>query len=206
MKVDALAYTILTEPHTLIAGATGSGKSTLLHTVLKSADDLNYKYGIIDLKRVSVLPHKKKAFAYATEPNEALALIDRVIDIMETRFREMESSGADETNRPPLYLVVDESADLLDTVKESYTKLKRVARLGRAAHVHLILCTQSPSRRVIPADLTLNIPCRVALRCESAIESRQILNRPGAETLPRYGYAIVKTPAGVDKWKVNKIE
>lgn len=206
MTVDALSYLILSEPHALIAGATGSGKSTLLNTVLTTADALNYKYFIVDLKRVSVLKHKNKAVYYATEPPDALNIIDKTIDIMETRFIEMETAGKDETERPPFYLVVDETADLLDAVKKSYEKLKRVARLGRAAHVHLILCTQSPSRRVIPADLTLNIPCRVALRCESAIESRQILNRPGAETLPRYGYAIVKTPAGVDKWKVNKTE
>ena len=203
MMVDSLSYIILQEPHTLIAGATGSGKSTLLNNVLLTANKLNRAFAIIDLKRVSVLAWKDKAIRYATEPETALDLMDLVIDTMEKRFRTMEALKQAETDKPPLYLIVDECADLLDTVKDSYLKLKKIARLGRAAQIHLIICSQAPSRRVIPADLTLNISCRVGLRCESAIESRQVIGKPGCEMLPRYGFAIVKTPQGIDKWKID---
>lgn len=206
MNVDALAYTILTEPHTLISGCTGSGKSTLLHTVLKTADALNYKYFIIDLKHVSLLAHKSKSIAYATEPDEALALLDRVIDIMHGRLLEIEEAGRDMTTRPPVYLVVDECADLLATIPKSYDKLIRIGRIGRCCQVHEILASQSPNRKVLTANLVQNLTCKVGLRCDNAIESRQVIGQAGCETLPRYGLAIVKTPQGIDKWKVNKYD
>ena len=125
---------------------------------------------------------------------------------MEKRFREMETQERDLSTRPPLYLVIDETADLFDCVKGSREKVKKLLRLSRAACIHLILATQAPSRKNLSADVTLNIPCRVALRCETAIESRQVLGCPGAEMLPQYGYCLVKTPSNagrVDKWKID---
>lgn len=205
MTVHEPFLSILEEPHTLIAGCTGSGKSTLLDGVLWHLDKLNRAYAIIDLKRVSVLHFKKTSLRYATEPQQALDLLDDFTAEMERRFQRMEKESRSETDKPPLYLVVDESADLLDTVKDSYAKMKHIGRLGRAAKCHLIVCTQSPSRRVIPADLTLNFTCRVGLRCESAIESRQVINRPGCELLPQYGKAILKTPKGISLVEIPKI-
>ena len=205
MTVHEPFISILEQPHTLIAGCTGSGKSTLLDGVLWHLDKLNRAYAIIDLKRVSVLNFQKTALRYAKTPEDALKLLDDFIGEMERRFQVMESQGKAETDKPPIYLVVDESADLLDTVKDSYPKMKHIGRLGRAARMHLIICTQSPSRRVIPADLTLNFTCRVGLRCESAIESRQVINRPGCELLPQYGKAILKTPNGISLVEIPKI-
>lgn len=205
MKVDALCYTILKEPHALIAGVTGSGKSTLLNSVLYTAQQLNLAYAIIDLKLVSLLPWESGAIDYATTPENALKLIEMVSNEMGARLVTMREKRIDTTTAAPIYLIIDEAADLLDTVKGSYDKLKHIARLGRAAGVHLILSTQSPSRAVIPASLTLNLTCRVGLHCENAIESRQIIGRAGCEMLPRYGEAILKTPAGVQIVKVNKL-
>jgi len=74
--------------------------------------------------------------------------------------------------------------------KEVMPKLQRIAQLGRASGIKLICATQSPSRKVIPAELVLNFDGRVALHCVSPIESRQILNRKGAELLPSYGKAL----------------
>ena len=70
----------------------------------------------------------------------------------------------------------------------------RLAQLGRAAGIHLILATQNPSRQVITAGIKANIVSSVALRCREAIESRMIIGCKGAELLPRYGYGLYYTP------------
>ena len=80
---------------------------------------------------------------------------------------------------------------LIGAKKEMIIKL---GRLGRAAHVVVILCTQAPSRKVLSADLCLNFNGRLALRTSDQIESRQIIGETGAELLPRYGQGIWKSP------------
>lgn len=208
IKRDDLSLRLMKEPHVLIAGCTGSGKSTTLNNfiyalTLNTPDRI--EYGIIDLKRVSLMewkdvPHCKR---YATTPEEALEFLDDAIDLMEKRFEWMEKQGLKEYTGTWSYVIVDECADLLDTVKDSYELLKRIGRLGRAARVRLVLCTQSPNRKTIPADLTLNITGRLALRCQTAIESRQILNYKGAETLPRFGEGLYICPELMEPERVT---
>jgi len=89
----------------------------------------------------------------------------------------------------PLYVVIDELADLVSN-KKALELIIKIGRLGRAAQVHLICATQDPSRKTLPAALMQNFTTTVALRCRSAIESRQIIGIPGAEKLPKYGYGI----------------
>lgn len=208
IKRDDLSVRMLKEPHVLIAGCTGSGKSTLVNNLLymltlNTPDHL--EYGIIDLKRVSLMewkdaPHCKR---YAVTPDDALELLEDAISVMNKRFEWMEKQGLKDYPGSFLYIIVDECAELLDTVKDSYDRLKEIARLGRAARVKLILCTQSPNRRTIPADLTLNITGRLALRCQTAIESRQVLNFKGAENLPRYGEGLWLSPETMTPEKVS---
>lgn len=196
---EAFGERLLTAPHVLIAGQTGSGKSTALDTIIYSMSGRRPKEMtafVIDLKRVSVaqwkpIPHIRR---YVTEPGECISALESVCVKMDDRYRQMEMLGIREWQGSDLYLIVDECADLLDTVKGSYDYLKKIARLGRAAHIHLILCTQSPSRKVIPSDLTLNITHKVGLRCDSAIESRQVINAKGCEDLPMYGYGLLRCP------------
>lgn len=208
IKRDDLAARMIKEPHILIAGCTGSGKSTMLNNLIYALtlnDPNKVEYGIVDLKRVSLtewkaVPHCKR---YAVDPYEALELFDDVIDLMNQRFEWMEKQELKEYPGTYLYIIVDECAELLDTVKESYERLKEIARLGRAARIKLVLCTQSPNRKTIPADLTLNITGRLALRCQTAIESKQILNFKGAENLPRYGEGLWISPETMTPEKVT---
>lgn len=208
IKRDELADRMIKEPHILIAGCTGSGKSTMLNNLIYALtlnDPNKVEYGIVDLKRVSLtewktVPHCKR---YAVDPYEALELFDDVIDLMNRRFEWMEKQGLKEYTGTYLYIIVDECAELLDTAKESYERLKEIARLGRAARIKLVLCTQSPNRKTIPADLTLNITGRLALRCQTAIESKQILNFKGAENLPRYGEGLWISPETMTPEKVT---
>ena len=197
--ISELAFDILEQPHVLIAGVTGSGKSTMLDTILTALctyPAYEKSFVVIDLKRVSVSRWRRvqNCREYVTEPSDVSFVLDSLISEIDKRFRTMEKQGRIMSDECDLYCVVDEAADLLDSVKDSYTKLKKIARLGRAAKVHLILCTQSPNRKTIPADLTININARLGLRVDSAIESRQIINAAGCEELPMYGRGLYRSP------------
>lgn len=192
----------LAEPHLLIAGATGSGKSVTLHGIMwsaLSASPAKRRFILMDLKRglelarYANLPH---VIGFARNSAEASVELDKALRIMNERLDDMERRGLTMYDGPDLYLVVDELAYLLTDCPEALTKLVTIGRLGRAARVHNVLCTQSPNRGRkgeggIPAVLAQNTTCRIGLRCSTAIESRQIINRPGCETLPRHGEGIV---------------
>ena len=77
--------------------------------------------------------------------------------------------------------------------------IQRLGQLGRAAHVHLIACTQCPLASVIPTAIKCNLDSRLGLRTRSAQDSRNILGIAGCETLPRYGQGYYMTPEGVDR-------
>lgn len=182
--------------HTLIAGATGCGKSVLLNSILYSLikkgvvypDQFPY-FVLIDTKRVELKQYKplRDFIDYESEPEKVCALLDWVIKEMDRRFDEMKGK---ETTAPYIYVVVDELADL---VEESgvLDRIVKIGRLGRAAHIHLLCCTQDPSRRTLSARLMQNFTTCVALKCKSDIDSRQVIGRAGAEDLPKHGKAIV---------------
>lgn len=191
---------ILSAHHSLIAGTTGSGKSVLLNSVICEGLKRDYDFWFIDLKRVELNQYKKtkNCLAYATEPEQAISLLDDIIDDMDEEYERMEARGVKETDRPHRYLVIDELADLVST-KGVLDKIVKIGRLGRAAHIHTIGATQDPSRSTLSAQLMQNITCAVALRCLTSIESRQIIGVDGAETLPMYGKGYISTYAGVRK-------
>lgn len=196
---DPLSVRLLKESHILIGGTTGSGKSTMINTFLHTvATYATYEisYAIIDLKMVSLLPWKNDPHCqrYADTPKDAKELLLGYRYTMMKRFKKMKKLGISQWTGQHFYLIVDECAELLDNVPGAYDILKDIARLGRAASMHLLIATQSPNRRTIPADLTLNFTALLSLRCRSAIESRQIIGYKGAENLPRYGKALYVCP------------
>lgn len=201
------AEDMLNSAHTLIAGTTGSGKSVALNALIASALalDSSYLYAFIDLKRVELKDYRGIAncIGYATEEPAALELLDLCVERMERRFRVMDREGVKETDAPHLYIIIDELADLAEN-REIFQRLVHIGRLGRAAHVHIIACTQDPSRRTLKAQFMQNISCALALRCRSDIESRQIVGVAGAEKLPRYGKGIFWDYRGIQKIDVPK--
>ena len=111
----------------------------------------------------------------------------------------MQHKRQKQSDRAHVYIIIDEFADLMTTQKkQTLPHLIRIAQLGRAANIHLIIATQRPTKDIINGQIKVNIDCRVALRCPTAQDSRNIINVKGAETLPRYGYGYYLTSYGCD--------
>ena len=213
MEVWDFCGELIKAPHVLIAGATNAGKNVFLDdmmfSLLGSYSPAQAKYILIDPKRIELTKYRSLPFCagYASEPEDIIRTIDGVINEMEMRYAEMQRKGDTLYDGPALYLIIDELADLMVTIKRHILpRLQRLAQLGRSARVHVWACSQSPSRRTIPAELTLNFTHRVALRCESNIESKQVIGRAGAELLPLHGECIIKYPGRIYKQEVPMLD
>lgn len=197
-------------PHLLIAGATGSGKSvcinTLIMSILYKADPSDVKLIMIDPKVVELsvyngIPHL--FCPVVTDPKEAAASLNWAVREMMERYEKFKDLGvrnisgynqkiksvensadAGYEKMPSLVIIVDEFADLMMVAsKEVEDAVCRLAQLARAAGIHLVLATQRPSVNVITGVIKANIPSRIAFSVSSAIDSRTILDRGGAEKL-----------------------
>lgn len=201
LYLDALA-----QPHLLIAGATGSGKSVIINGLIYTALHrlpLDREHGaqfiLIDPKRVELvqysrLPHTIK---YASEPAPILDALRMAMAITEDRYKRMQARRLRKYPGGDVYVIIDEFADLMTTDARTVKPIvQRLAQIGRAARVHIILATQTPISKVLPTEIKCNFDARFGLRTRSAQDSRNILDRPGLELLPRYGQAIYRTPAG----------
>ena len=183
----------LLDAHGMVAGASGSGKSTAINGILHALcchAPCDMSYAIIDIKQVSLLdweylPH---CMRYARTVTDAHELIYQFSATMDDRYAKMLEQRTDKYNGTHLYLIIDEAADLLDSNKEIINELIHICRLGRACNIHVIYATQSPDRKTIPSQLQQNIPCVLGLRCRSHLESRQIINAKGCETLTGVGH------------------
>ena len=194
---------MLNQPHLLIAGSTGSGKSVLLNTLIYTAllkSPARVGFVLIDPKRVELIDYKPlpHTLLYASEPPEIVNALNYAVDLMETRYKAMQLHREKKSNESDIYVIVDEFADLMTTQKkETFPLLVRIAQLGRAANMHLILATQRPTADIINGQIKVNIDARVALRCPTARDSQNIINTKGAESLPLYGYGYYLTSTGL---------
>ena len=210
---------MLQQSHLLIAGATGSGKSVVLNaliytTLYKAPSEAGFIMvdpKMVELSRYAKLPH---VLRYADTLSDIASTLQYAHSLMMGRFSSMKRAGQVETTERDIYVIVDEFADLVtkgaDRKENAVRKacegyIESIGKLGRAAHIHLILATQAPSRATLRANITLNMTARLALHCDSPIESRQVIGRPGAELLPRFGQGIYKTPEGIDTWELPMI-
>lgn len=199
-QIPILFDDILKQPHTLIAGSTGSGKSVLINGLIYTClfDSPNQKQLVlIDPKRVELMQYKPlpHTIAYASEQRDIKQLIDYCVQLMEYRYKIMQSQFLKKSNDAEIYVFVDEFADLITTQKREVLKpLCRIAQLGRAANIHLILATQRPTRDIIDGQIKVNIDSRIALRVPTKQDSRNIINVSGAELLPKFGKAFYLTP------------
>ncbi|MCD8127797.1 MAG: DNA translocase FtsK [Clostridiales bacterium] len=213
-------------PHLLIAGTTGSGKSVctnaLIVSLLYKSSPQDVRLIMIDPKMVELgvyngIPHL--LIPVVTDPKKAAGALQwavyemmrRYKDFSEQHVRDLESynklaehadkiEGAEGVeHKPQIVIVIDELADLmLVAAKEVEESICRVAQMGRAAGIHLIIATQRPSTDVITGLMKANIPSRIAFAVASSLESRIILDQVGAEKLVGKGDMLF-SPLGIGK-------
>lgn len=211
-EVPTLYADILRQSHTLIAGQTGSGKSVMLNGIITTA---NIKGGnsliLIDPKRVELRDYRHQAniLAYANTSAETVRALDKAIAIMEQRYKEAERNGQKMYEGDPIYIIIDELLNLLISTdgKRIEKQIQTITALARASRICLIACTQAPNRAILKATTVLNFTGRVALHCQTAIESRQIINVKGAEDLPMYGECLYLRPGhNLEHWEVPMMD
>ena len=206
-------------PHLLIAGTTGSGKSVCMNSLILSllfkARPDEVKLIMIDPKMVELgiyngIPHL--FVPVVTDPKKAagalqwatVEMLKRYRLFSEANVRDIESYNRVCTEKgeailPQVVIVIDELADLMMVAaKEVEESICRVAQMGRAAGMHLVIATQRPSADVITGLMKANVPSRIAFAVSSAMESRIILDQAGAEKLVGMG-DMLYSPIGVGK-------
>ena len=191
-------------PHILIAGETGAGKSVCINSMLTSilfkATPDDVKLVLIDPKVVELsvfksIPHL--LVPVVTEPKKAAGALNWAVSEMGTRYKMFAEKGArditrfndmavttDEPRLPRIVVVIDELAELMmSSPREVEDSICRIAQLGRAAGIHLVVATQRPSVNVITGVIKANISSRIAFKVNSGVDSRTILDQNGAEKL-----------------------
>ncbi len=191
-------------PHMLIAGTTGSGKSVCMNSIIIS---LLYKASPDDVKLIMIDPKMVELGIYnsiphllipvVTDPKKAAGSLQWAVTEMMRRYKAMSDAGVrdlesynaimeheDGNKIPQVVVIIDELADLmLVAAKEVEESICRIAQMGRASGIHLVIATQRPSADVITGLMKANIPSRIAFAVASAMESRIILDTQGAEKL-----------------------
>jgi len=188
-------------PHLLIAGATGAGKSVMINSMIASllfrSTPEQARFLMIDPKRVELtnyngIPHLLSPVV--TGAREAAAKLRWAISEMESRYemfaqdgvRNIQAFNAQHPDRPLAFIVViiDELADLMMVAPADFEEIIcRLAQMTRAVGIHLLVATQRPSVDVITGLIKANIPSRIAFSVMSQVDSRTILDHPGAERL-----------------------
>ncbi|RVZ47218.1 DNA translocase FtsK [Helicobacter pylori] len=205
-------------PHLLIAGTTGSGKSVGVNAMILS---LLYKNPPDQLKLVMIDPKMVEFSIYAdiphlltpiiTDPKKAIGALQSVAKEMERRYslmseykvKTIDSYNEQAPNNgveafPYLIVVIDELADLMMTGgKEAEFPIARIAQMGRASGLHLIVATQRPSVDVVTGLIKTNLPSRVSFRVGTKIDSKVILDTDGAQSLLGRGDMLF-TPPGAN--------
>lgn len=188
-------------PHLLIAGQTGSGKSVMINTLLTS---LLYRNSPSDLKLILVDPKQVEMALYKdvphllapviNEPEKCISALKWAVAEMERRLKTFSEVGKrniaeyndlkKEEGMPYIVIVIDELADLMMMAARDVEALVvRLAQKARAAGIHLVIATQRPSVDVITGLIKANVPARIAFTVVSQIDSRTIIDQPGAEKL-----------------------
>jgi len=211
----AIATDLSAMPHLLIAGTTGSGKSVCVNAIItclllqNTPDDL--RFVMVDPKRVELtsyngIPHLLAPVVVELE--RVVASLQWVTREMDERYRKFAKVGvrnisdynarianSGEKKIPYLVVIIDELADLMMLAPdETERTITRLAQLARATGIHLIIATQRPSVDVVTGLIKANFPARIAFAVASSVDSRVILDQPGAERLLGRGDMLFQSP------------
>lgn len=217
---DQITADLAGMPHLLIAGATGTGKSVAINALIMSllmrATPAEVRLILIDPKRIELNLYNGVPHLYVpvvTESKEAASALAWAVSEMDARLKRLQKAGArniaqynallhegkgpeDATEMPYLVIVIDELADLMMVAaREVEDSICRLSALARAAGIHLIVATQRPSTDIITGLIKTNITNRIAFAVSSGIDSRVILDQPGADKLVGMGDMLFSTPA-----------
>lgn len=203
-------------PHLLIAGATGSGKSVALHGIIHSLLMMNApvrcRFVLIDPKKVELIEYANipHTVLYASDSDQIIHALEWSVDETDRRFSEMQKERVKEYSGSHLYIVIDELADLMVSLKkQTLPLLQRLAAIGRAARVHVIACSQNILAQTIPTTLKCNFSTILGLRTCNAQQSRFLISDVGCERLPDpkrtgTGYGYLRDGADLEKILIYK--
>ncbi len=189
-------------PHILIAGTTGSGKSVLINSFISSilfrASPEEVKLIMVDPKRVELTPYQDIPHLLTpviTDVDKVVNALGWAVVEMEKRYRIFQECGVKNiigyhelsgfSSMPYIVIIIDEMADIMmsKNAGEVEHRIVRLAQMARAVGIHLVLATQRPSVNVLTGLIKANIPARIAFQVTSMIDSRVIIDSPGAEKL-----------------------
>ena len=211
-----LSFAICNMPHCLICGATNSGKSVCANSIILSLL-MNYKpnevrFIMVDPKKVEMLFYKDIPHLLCpiiTESEKARVALEKLCLEMDRRFTYFSAVGVKniasynekmelekKEKMPFIILVVDEFAELMLCKSKNIVeeKIQKLAQLGRAAGIHLVLSTQRPDVNIISGSIKANLPCRMTFRLSSLVDSRTVIDCGGAEKLLNNGDMLLITP------------
>jgi hypothetical protein len=205
-------------PHILIGGMTGSGKSVLLETIIRGAvkfyNESQLELYMVDPKGNELIefqefPHTKKP--NGETPEDAILLLESAVNEMESRYELFKNlyhekgkvakdiigyNQLSEKEIPRWLIIIDEYADLVeadqDLRNDIESLMRKLSAKARAAGIHIIVATQRPSGDIINTTVRANLPGKIALKVDSAVNSRIILDENGAETLGGKGEALLR--------------
>lgn len=225
-RVVEIDFTSSNSPHLLIGGTTGSGKSEALNTILAGMTEhyspAEVRLQLIDpkgteLQHLANSEHVDGEIGWDEE--DAIEILSHAVEEMQARYLKFKTckvrslgdynAQAPEGELIPRWVIVlDEYADLTSEPEAKKTieaHLKRLAQKARAAGIHVIIATQKPDASVISTNLRSNLPAQLALRVKSSIESRVIMDDPGAESLTGKGDAFFKESGVLTRVQCAKI-
>lgn len=199
---EPVAIDLLKMPHLLIAGATGSGKSVCMNSIISSIiahqPPSRVRMMLVDPKRVELTPYNgvpHLVTPVVVEPDQVVRLLRGAIEEMSRRYKLLEGAGVRNivsynkspkaTEEMPYFVIcIDELADLMMTASfEVEQGICRLAQLGRATGIHMVVATQRPSVDVVTGLIKANFPSRISFAVASQVDSRTILDAAGADRL-----------------------
>ena len=205
-------YPLNKMPHLLVAGATGSGKSVMIHSIIFSILFANSpdecKFIMIDPKRVEMvhyndIPHLLTPVIH--ESSQAVSALRWVTEEMDKRLQILSKSGVRNIESyneksgfqamPYIVVIIDELSDIMMTSNNEIEKyIVRIGQMARASGIHMILATQRPSADIITGSIKANVPARIAFNVAGQVDSRVIIDAPGAEKLLGKGDMLFVSP------------